>query len=55
MFKQNARMILGTLGDDMLRIEHIGSTAVPGHAAKPIMDLLVIVTCPEDEAGYLAA
>ncbi len=37
------------LGASALRIEHIGSTAVPGLAAKPIVDLLVAVADPDDE------
>jgi len=28
---------------DVVRIEHIGSTAVPGLAAKPIIDILIVV------------
>ena len=34
------------------RIEHIGSTAVPGLAAKPIIDLLVIVDRLESPERY---
>jgi GrpB-like predicted nucleotidyltransferase (UPF0157 family) len=36
-----------------LRIEHVGSTAVCGLAAKPIIDLLLVVTNPSDEAAYV--
>jgi GrpB-like predicted nucleotidyltransferase (UPF0157 family) len=38
------------LGATALRIEHIGSTAVPGLAAKPIVDVLVAVADPDDES-----
>jgi GrpB-like predicted nucleotidyltransferase (UPF0157 family) len=38
-----------------MRIEHIGSTAVPGLAAKPIIDVLVTVADVEDEPRYLPA
>ncbi|WP_342554855.1 GrpB family protein [Paenibacillus sp. FSL R7-0652] len=31
------------LGDLVLRIEHVGSTAVPGLAAKPILDIDVVI------------
>ena len=38
---EEIRRIAGALGP--VRIEHIGSTAVPGLAAKPILDLMVSV------------
>lgn len=34
-------LILGAVGPYVAAIEHIGSTAVPGLAAKPIIDILV--------------
>jgi GrpB-like predicted nucleotidyltransferase (UPF0157 family) len=43
------------LGVSALRIEHIGSTAVPGLAAKPIIDLLVAVADPDDETVTVPA
>jgi GrpB-like predicted nucleotidyltransferase (UPF0157 family) len=42
------------LGDRIRLIEHIGSTAVPGLAAKPIIDVVVAVEDPDDEGSYLA-
>ncbi len=54
--------VRGALGDVAVAVEHIGSTAVPGLAAKPILDVLVTVpdiTAEEDyldplvEAGYV--
>jgi GrpB-like predicted nucleotidyltransferase (UPF0157 family)/ribosomal protein S18 acetylase RimI-like enzyme len=41
------------LGDVAVRIEHVGSTAVPGLAAKPIVDIQVSVGDVEDEPSYL--
>ena len=44
MFEQEAAQITDVLSRDLVvSIEHIGSTAIPGLAAKPIVDLLVIV------------
>lgn len=44
MFEDERRRLLASLPNDALgRIEHFGSTAVPGLAAKPIVDLLVEV------------
>ncbi len=52
-FEAQARVIAGALGDSALRIEHVGSTSVPGLAAKPIIDILVVVTDSADESAYL--
>jgi GrpB-like predicted nucleotidyltransferase (UPF0157 family) len=43
------------LGQRAARIEHIGSTAVPGLVAKPIIDILVTVGAVEDEDAYAPA
>ena len=52
-FERHAGIISGTIGGKALRIEHIGSTAVPGLAAKPIIDILVVVADSADESRYL--
>lgn len=36
-----------------LQIEHIGSTSVPGLAAKPIIDVLLVVADSSDEHTYV--
>ena len=38
-----------------MRIEHVGSTSVPGLAAKPIIDMLLVVPDPADEPSYVPA
>lgn len=38
-----------------LSVEHIGSTSVPGLAAKPIIDMLLTVRSVADEAAYFGA
>ena len=43
------------LGPAARRIEHVGSTAVPGLAAKPVIDIQVTVEDLEDEASYVPA
>lgn len=43
-YEREATRIRAALGDDLIRIEHIGSTAVPGLAAKPIIDICPVVT-----------
>lgn len=43
------------IGPAARRIEHVGSTSVPGLAAKPIIDIQVSVDDPEDEASYVSA
>lgn len=42
-FRDEAERIRKVLGDDVIKIEHIGSTSVPGMAGKSTIDLDVIV------------
>jgi GrpB-like predicted nucleotidyltransferase (UPF0157 family) len=56
-FAAERERIAAALGDRALRIEHIGSTSVPGLAAKPIVDVLVEVATLDgidlEPAGYV--
>ena len=52
-FKRERARIREALGDVARRIEHIGSTAVPGLAAKPIVDVLVTLEDVEDEPAFV--
>jgi GrpB-like predicted nucleotidyltransferase (UPF0157 family) len=45
--------LAGLLGPVARRIEHVGSTSVPGLAAKPIVDIQVSVADMGDEDGYV--
>jgi GrpB-like predicted nucleotidyltransferase (UPF0157 family) len=53
LFTREADRIRGVLGDTALRIEHVGSTSVPGLAAKPIVDMLLVVGNSADESSYV--
>ena len=44
IFEFESARLLGILGADAAMIEHIGSTAVPGMGAKPIIDVMIGVT-----------
>lgn len=55
LFEREAERIAAALGDRALRIEHVGSTAVPGLAAKPVIDILLVVTDSADEDTYAPA
>ena len=60
-FQALAARVRSLLGARVARVEHIGSTAVPGLAAKPLLDVDVVVRAAADlkpsirqleEAGY---
>ena len=53
LFKREARRLRATLGDQALQVEHTGSTSVPGLAAKPIIDILLVVPDSGDERAYV--
>jgi GrpB-like predicted nucleotidyltransferase (UPF0157 family) len=42
------------LGDQVLLLEHVGSTSVPGLPAKPIIDMLLVVADSAREDAYVA-
>ncbi|WP_254858485.1 GrpB family protein [Protofrankia sp. BMG5.30] len=53
-FQAERGRIEAALGSRARRVAHIGSTSVPGLAAKPIVDIQVSVPDLEDEPGYVA-
>ena len=52
LYEREARRIRATLGERVLQLEHTGSTSIPGLAAKPIIDIVLIVADSADEAAY---
>lgn len=52
-FEKHAKIITEAVGGYVLTIEHIGSTSVPGFAAKAIIDILVVVPDSANESAYL--
>jgi len=52
-FENERTTIEAALGERALGIEHIGSTAVPGLAAKAIIDISLVVADSSDEATYV--
>jgi GrpB-like predicted nucleotidyltransferase (UPF0157 family) len=52
-FLYEAERIQATLRDKAIAIEHVGSTSVPGLAAKPIVDILLVVSDASDEPAYV--
>jgi GrpB-like predicted nucleotidyltransferase (UPF0157 family) len=55
LYGREAGRIRAALGRRTLRIEHVGSTAVPGLIAKPIIDILVVVANSAEEEMYRPA
>ncbi len=55
LFEGEARRIRAALGERVLLLEHVGSTSVPGLAAKPIIDIVVVLADSSDEPSYIPA
>lgn len=53
LFAREEARIRAALGDDVVALEHVGSTSVPGLAAKPIIDILLVVADTADEPAYV--
>ena len=54
-FRREAERIRAVLGNRVLQLEHVGSTAVPGLHAKPIIDMLLVLANSGDEPAYVPA
>ncbi len=54
-FQDIAGHVRQVLGGEALSVEHIGSTAVPGLGAKPIVDMLLTVVDVTAEGEYVPA
>ena len=52
-FEAERDRIARALGAIATRIDHVGSTSVPGLAAKPLIDILLVVPDSADESAYV--
>jgi GrpB-like predicted nucleotidyltransferase (UPF0157 family) len=52
LFEREAARVRATMHTAALRIEHVGSTSVPGLAAKPVIDILLVESDSADEPAY---
>jgi GrpB-like predicted nucleotidyltransferase (UPF0157 family) len=54
-FERLKSRVVDALGEVVVRVEHVGSTAVPGLTAKPIVDLYAVVDDMDRATELLAA
>ena len=52
-YEEERARIVGALGALIIGIEHVGSTAVPGLGAKPIIDIQIGVADLADVADFI--
>ena len=55
LFEREHARIRAALGERVVQLEHTGSTSVPGLAAKPCIDMTLVVPDSSDEASYVSA
>ena len=55
LFQREAQRIREALGSSVMQLEHVGSTSVPGLAAKPLIDIVLVVVDSSNEPTYLPA
>jgi len=55
LYEREAVRVREALGAAALRLEHVGSTSVPGLAAKPVVDMVLVVADSADEPSYVPA
>jgi GrpB-like predicted nucleotidyltransferase (UPF0157 family) len=53
LYAREEERIRSALGDRVVRIEHAGSTSVPGLPAKPLIDIVLEVPNSADERSYV--
>jgi GrpB-like predicted nucleotidyltransferase (UPF0157 family) len=52
-YAREEQRIRAALGPRAVRIEHVGSTSVPGLAAKPVIDIVLVVADSANEDDYV--
>jgi GrpB-like predicted nucleotidyltransferase (UPF0157 family) len=55
MYARTAELLRPIFGETLTAVHHVGSTAVPGLAAKPEIDVLAIVTGTRDAENWTRA